>query len=443
VTCAPNPGVQLRPYQMRAIAQLRERIRGGSRAVLCVLPTGGGKTVLALEMVRRHIAMGGRVLFLAHRTELIKQSAATFVRGGVQSVRVINAGRSVGDRDAPVTVASIPTLATKRWLDDLPTATLVIFDEAHHTRASSWERIAAHYSTSVLVGLTATPERADGRALGDIFTSIVVVSTVRELTDLGFLVPCSVFAPTEYRSALAADPADAYEEHANGRRAIIFCSTIAHARQVAEDLTKRGVPAACVDGKIAASDRARHLERFRTGELRVVTNVAVLTEGFDDPGVEVCILARACDHVGLYLQIVGRVLRPAPGKESALLIDLRGVVHRPTHGLPDDERTYSLEGEAIRRSEALPPLKQCKRCGYCGRTWRACPECGFTQADPEPPEIRRERLQQVFAAHGNDQKQAYWESLQRLAGERGYHRNWCHHRFVARYGHAFGATGAA
>jgi DNA repair protein RadD len=422
----------LRPYQTRAISDLRTLVRGGHKRVAVVLPTGGGKTVLALAIVLGHIAAGGRVLFLAHRDELIRQSAATFIEGGVPSVRIIQADRSAGDPDASVTVASIPTLGGKRWVDQLPQATLVIFDEAHHTRAKSWERIAAAYSESILIGLTATPERADGKPLGDIFGDIVTVSTVRELTDLGYLVPCSVFAPPEFRSTLADDPADAYIEHGQGRRGIIFCASVDHARATADRLTEIGVPAACVDGKIPAGTRRAHLARFAAGELRVVTNCNVLTEGFNDPGAEVCILARACDHVGLYLQIIGRVLRPAPGKESALLIDLRGVVHR--HGLPDDERVYALEGDAIRTVDALPPLKQCKQCGYCGRTWRECPGCGFQQANPEPPEVRRERLAQIFATHDNEKRAAYWESLQSIARARGYHPNWCAHRFRARYG---------
>jgi DNA repair protein RadD len=425
--------MNLRPYQARAITDLRTHVRAGTRAVLLVLPTGGGKTVVATEIVRRHIATGGRVLFLAHRDELIRQSAETLLRAGITSVRIIQADRTAGDRDAAVTVASIPTLAGKRWADSLPPATLVIIDEAHHTRATSWERIAAAYASSIVIGLTATPERADGRALGDIFKAIVVVSTVRELTDLGHLVPCSVYAPSEFRDALAADPADAYIEHGRNRRGIVFCASVEHARIAAERLRERGVAAECVDGTLPARVRRDHLDRFAAGQLRVVTNCAVLTEGFNDPGAEVCILARACDHVGLYLQIVGRVLRPAPGKHEATLIDLRGVVHR--HGMPDDDREYSLEGEAIRPIGTLTPLKTCKRCGYTGRAWRACPSCDHVQSDPKPIEVRRAELKQVFATHGDDEKARYWQRLKETADARGYHPKWCEHRFRARYGH--------
>lgn len=428
----------LRPYQSRAIADLREAIRSGTKRVLLVLPTGGGKTVIAEEITRRHIAQGGRVLFLAHRDELIRQSAATFIDAGISDVRVIQADRCSGSSSARVTVASIPTLASRPH--ELPPASLVIFDEAHHTRARSWETIASTYSDSILIGLTATPERADGKPLGDVFNGIVVVSTVRELTDLGYLVPCSVFAPAEFKDALADDPADAYLERGDGKRGIIFCATVEHAKQAAQRLVDHGVPAACVDGKLAAGTRRSLLDRFSAGTLRVITNCGVLTEGFNDPAVEVCILARACDHVGLYLQIVGRVLRPASGKQSATLIDLRGVVHR--HGLPDDEREYSLEGEAIRTVQSLAPLKSCRRCGYCGRTWRACPRCGNEQSDPKPIEVRRAELKQVFATHGDDEKQRYWERLKGIAAERGYHPKWCEHRFRARYGHVFGGRAA-
>lgn len=430
----------LRAYQSGAISELRRHVRKGTRAVLLVLPTGGGKTVVATEIIIRHIATGGSVLFLAHRDELLRQSAETFIRAGIASVRIIQADRAAGDRDAAVTVASIPTLAGVRWRDNLPTATLVIIDEAHHTRAASWQRIADAYRSSIIIGLTATPERADGKPLGDIFKAIVVVSTVRELTDLGHLVPCSVFAPGEFKDALADDPADAYLERGGNRRGIIFAATVEHAKAAAERLTAHGVPAACVDGTLPTSTRRSHLERFAAGELRVVTNCSVLTEGFNDPGAEVCVLARACDHVGLYLQIVGRVLRPAPGKESATLIDLRGVVHR--HGLPDDDREYALEGEAIRSVTALAPLKSCRRCGYTGRTWRECPSCGNAQSDPKPIEVRRAELKQIFQSHGEDEKAAYWRKLQETAAARGYHPKWCEHRFRARYGHMPGGRAA-
>lgn len=422
-----NALAALRPYQVRAVSSLREHVRAGNRRVLLVLPTGGGKTLIATEIAKRHVATGGRVLVLAHRAELIRQTADAF-RG--EPVRVIQAARSGGPADARIVVASIPTLAARP--DSLPPATLVIFDEAHHTRAKSWERIASAYRDAILIGLTATPQRADGKPLGDLFNAITVVSTVRELTDMGYLVPCSVFAPEEFSDALAADPADAYLEHGNGRKGIIFCATVEHARATADRLVAAGVPAACVDGHLAPSVRRAYLDSYAAGTIRVVTNCAVLTEGFNDPGAEVCILARACDHIGLYLQIVGRILRPAPGKDSATLIDLRGVARR--HGLPDDPREYSLDGDPIRTVDALPALKQCLRCGYCGRAWRACPACENEQSDPKPIEVRRAELKQVFASDGEDLRRAYFDRLTATARERGYAPGWVAHRYRAKYG---------
>jgi DNA repair protein RadD len=422
----------LRPYQERAVRELRASISRGHKRVLLVLPTGGGKTVLALAIAGGHIAQGGRVLFLCHRDELVRQSVRTFIEGGIPSVRVIKADRVTGPEDAAITVASIPTLTTDRWLAKLPPATLVIFDESQHVACKSWAALASAYSDAFVIGLSATPMRADGKPLGDIYQDLVVVSTVRELTDLGWLVPCQVFAPPEYQTGLAADPVDAYEQHARGRRTIIFNSTVEHATDVARRLTERGHPAAVVHGGLSGHTRAATLERFRQGDLRVVTNVAVLTEGFDDPGVECCVLARACDHAGLYLQIIGRILRPAPDKHLATLIDLRGAVHR--HGLPDADRVYSLDGDAIRLAPGLPPLKQCKRCGYVGTQWAECPACGHKQSSPKPIEVRRAELKQVFAAHDDDQRAAYWVKLQGIAAERGYASGWCHHMYVARYG---------
>ena len=364
--------MNLRPYQSRAIDDLRAQYQAGKRAPCLVLPTGAGKTVIAASIIRSASQRGRKVLFLVHRTELLSQSVSKLEAAGVTDLRIIRAGQDLGSNVAPVTVASIPTLT--RWPTP-PAADLVVFDECHHVVAKTWAKLAAAYARANILGMTATPQRSDGKPLGDIFDSIVVGSTVRELTDLGHLVSCRVWAPQVQPGAgeIALDPAEAYRQHAHGQRAVIFCMTVEHAESVAQAMP---VPTRVVHGAMSAGSRAEALAAFASGEVRALCNVHVLTEGFDCPAAAVCILARKPEHAGTFLQMVGRVLRPSPGKTDALLLDLGGSVWE--HGTPDADRTYSLDGEGIERDSDREPLRQCPTCGgvFIATGQTTCGLCG-------------------------------------------------------------------
>jgi DNA repair protein RadD len=366
--------MSLRPYQQRAIDEIRGCYQSGKRAPVLVLPTGAGKTVVAAEMIRLAVARGNRVLFLVHRAELLQQSVSKLERAGITDLRIIQAGNDLGSPIAPVAVASIPTLT--RWTERQPAANLVIIDESHHVVAKTWKRLADHYSASLILGLTATPQRADGRSIGDVFDSIVVGATVRELTDLGHLVPCRVFAPPDTLETkhIAVSPVEAYQKHGDGQRAVIFCMTVEHAQRVADDMNAAGITCAVVHGEMSKDARRTALADLDAGRIRAVASIGVLTEGWDSPSVAVCILARKPQHTGLYLQMAGRVLRPAPGKTHATLIDLCGSVH--DHGTPDMDREYTLDGKGISKVDR----EQIRQCLTCGGVFRAgpsaCPLCG-------------------------------------------------------------------
>lgn len=251
----------------------------------------------------------------------------------------------------------------------------VLVHNCHHVVAKTWRRLADHYSSSLTLGLTATPQRADSRALGDIFDSLVVGATVRELTDLGHLVPCRVYAPPQTLEAkhVAQSPLEAYQRLTPGQRAVIFCITVEHARRVADEMNTAGVRTAVVHGEMGKDARRTALADLDAGRISAVASIGVLTEGWDSPGVSVCILARKPQHTGLYLQMVGRVLRPAPGKTHATLIDLCGSVH--DHGPPDMDREYSLEGKGIGKVDR-ELIRQCVSCGVVFRVGpSACPVC--------------------------------------------------------------------
>ena len=310
-----------------------------------------------------------------------------------------------------------------------PPASLLVFDEAHHFVAEQWGTIAAQYTDARIIGVTATPERSDGAPLGDLFDELVVVASVRELTDQSFLVPCSVIAPPKKRKTNAQSPLAAYREHAFGRPGVIFCASVKEARDVADQFTADGIASACVDGETDETVRADRLAAFERREISVLTNCFVLTEGWDAPIAEVCILARGCSSVGTFLQMVGRVLRPAPGKTDALLIDLRGVVH--THGLPDEERTFSLDGKPIGRG----PTKKCHACETkIPLAAMVCPLCGEECPPARSLMGRFEAGEPLSRIDRAAIERAFWDEQIAEARRRGFKLGWAVHRFTEKFG---------
>lgn len=375
--------MQLRPYQSKNIADIRAQYAAGHRSVCNVLPTGAGKTVIAAWLIKAITERGRRVLFVAGRIELLRQTVNKLVAAGIEpsTIRMIQAQNVEGSADAVVTVASIDTLKTERWMRSPITADFLIIDECHHGMAATWEAFLSSYKNSLRLGLTATPERGDGKPLGDIFDSLVTGPTVADLTALGHLARCVVYPPAGGErldpSQVALDPVSAYQRVGAGQRAVAFCVSRKHAAMVSAEFAAAGIESSVVDGTMAAGKRSDALKRFSAGTTRVICSIGVLTEGWDDPGCTVAILARGFSHPGLYLQCAGRILRPYPGKDRAILIDLVGS--SLDHGSPDFEREYNLSGKAI-ASIKKDQIRQCKTCGAMLRVGQVCPN-GCSQPD--------------------------------------------------------------
>lgn len=413
----------LRSYQMRVWEDTRAAYKLGKRAICIVMPTGSGKTRLGAEYVRNHIRRPGCcVLWLAHRKELIEQAAWRLREEGLD-VGVIAAGLEENP-ERPVQVASIQTLVAR---GRLPEATLVVFDECHHYVADDWGKIAAHYSSAIRLGLTATPERSDGKPLGDLFDGLVVGPSTHELTELGYLVPCDVHAPAQRlgNDELCQKPVEMYLKLSPGKRAFVFTLRKHTALKLAEAFVEAGVSAGCVTQDTPKAERAQLVEAFRKGELLVLCNVQVFTEGTDVPEAEVCILARGAAHASTYLQMIGRVLRPAPGKERAMVMDLRGVSR--SFGLPSDERVYSLHGKAIR----VVPKKGAKLKSEPGAR---------PPSDPTIVELPTELVAQIakladkWAPRMRGHMRVDLERWIRWSLKLGYKEGWVVHRFRERYG---------
>jgi superfamily II DNA or RNA helicase len=425
--------LRLRDYQQRAVHDVTAAYRAGSRAILLVMPTGAGKTVTGLRFVLGAVEKRRRVLWIAHRRELVQQVADRLAREGIAH-GIICDGKPSTCPLASIQIASVWTVAQS----DSPPADLLVWDEAHHTVAATFRRVHARYPHAFHLGLTATPERADGTPLGDIFTTLVAPVSIPQLIADGYLVPCNVIAPKQTTGALAMDPADAVQTYFEGRQTVVFASNRTECDQIVTSLNARGIPAAFVNGTMRNDERDATLRAFAAHKIKVVVNVYILTEGWDVPDTSVCVLARKCGSVATYLQMVGRILRPAPGKSSALLVDLCGAVYQ--HGLPDEERSYLLTGTPIRRDPNRPSLRQCPQCGAVSRPRPVCKRCGYVFPLPEPQDIVPTEMTTVRSVPSRKELLDEWIALARICRSRvtrdgrPYSPLWASIRFKEKFG---------
>lgn len=436
-----SAGVKDWSHQPQAADLVREAMRHGKKRVILVLPTGTGKTRTATDyIVQPAIAKGKRVLWPVHRRELVDQACAALHARGIPLGTVAAACAWPANESAPVQVASVQTLVARELR---PACDLIIWDECHHANegAEEWRGILDAYPDTPIVGLTATPETGSGAALAPPFDGMVVGITVRQATARGILVPCEIARPAKMlrKGRIAQHPVDAYfgtyesslvpgtTYTPNGTQAIVFARSVAEAADYASQFNERGVRAAVVEANTPKAEREAALEGFRRGAVRVLCNVYVLTEGTDLPMAETCILARGARSQGIFIQMVGRVLRALEGKARAILLDLRGVSH--VHGMPEDERLFSLEGRGITlaQKECLCPV-----CGSIREPGEGCKKCGWepderdgdatrVTGDPlvkyarkiaEGPEQRRQTLERwVLAAiaEGRNPKSVFYK----------------------------------
>ena len=392
--------VSLRPFQATAVDEIRGAYMAGHRRVLFVLPTGGGKTYTFVYIAEQAAIRGNRVCILVHRQELVDQSSRSLHAIGCNH-GVIAAGYRQDLRQG-VQVASVQTLA--RRLHTIPPDffQLLIVDEAHHAVAGTWAKVLAAMPRAHVLGVTATPERLDGRGLGDQFDTLIEGPDAGWLTQEGFLVRARIFAPpgidlggirrfdtrkgheeAEARLRQGQAMGDAVSHYrrtiqdTHNGTAIAFCCSVAHADAVAEAFRAQGIAAAMLDGNTDRGVRKRLINDLGTGQLKVLTSCDIISEGTDIPSVTGAILLRPTDSLGLHLQQVGRVLRPCPGKPYAIVNDHVGNTLR--HGLPTDPRDWSLEGRPKgrgRKSDAIP-IRICPACfSAIPSTANPCPECG-------------------------------------------------------------------
>lgn len=463
--------ISLRPYQAEVVERTRAALRAGKRRVLAYLPTGGGKTRVATAITQMALAKSsGRVIVLANRKQLVHQFAAALRAAGLDVG--IAQGENTAGLHHRVVVCSIDTIHARSYtFEDVA---LFIIDEAHAVAGSEkYRTLLFRYNRVPVIGLSATPfARGLGKPYPELrgaplFEELVVGATVQQLVDGEFLTDLEIYAPSkpdmagakltrtpegeqDYRQADIDEATDRPElvgdivRHwltlAAGRKTIAFASSIAHSKHIVEQFQAAGVTAEHLDCYMDDDTRADILGRFERGDFTVLSNVALLSEGFDVPDTACMILARPTRSLTRFLQMVGRVLRPADGKTHALLLDHSGSVERIGH--PFDDLPLALcdgsPNKSGRQEREKPEPKPCPSCKFVKPAGaHECPKCGFKPERKSDVDVRDGELHRLDRKTKKpatpDRKQHVYSQLLQVARNKGYSPGWVAHKYRAMF----------
>ena len=457
------PAPVLRDYQFDLVTLIRMAMVV-NRRVLAVASTGAGKTYVFAYITANAVLKRKRVYIIAHRKEIVNQISIALASFGVRHGRIQPGHTMTNDL---VQVAMVQTLA--RRLDKLPEPDLLVVDEAHHAIAGSYKMLTDRWQRMRVLGVTATPQRGDGKGLGEAFDVLVEAIPMRELIELRALSTYQYLAPPQKadltgisnrmgdfaidelaeamdKSVITGDAVSHYTTHLAGRPAIAFCVSIKHAEHVAAQFAAAGYRAASVDGTMEDSVRSARIRGIGDGRLNVLTSCDLISEGTDIPVVSGAILLRPTKSLGLHLQQIGRVLRPKPDGSHAIILDHVGNVHR--HGLPDAPREWTLDTKP--KKPPAPATKTCEACfqvfavgpGWMQEPCENEPDCVFAQKKlderkplevvdgtleivTEEDAIRRKKLRELL--RGNETL----HELQVIGRIRGYKVKWARYVFDA------------
>ena len=463
--------LSLRDYQQTGVEQIRLAYKNGFRAPLYVLPTGGGKTVVFSYISTSTVQRGKNVLILVHRIELLKQTIQKLSGFGIQAGAI--SPKFTPNFVAQVQVAMVQTMQNRTRF--YPHFDLIIIDEAHHVAADTYMNIINAYPNAYQLGVTGTPIRSDGKGLGidsgGIFDILISGPTVQELIDRDFLVEPVIYASSNSidfsglkrgrhgdftqkgmesvmdKPYIVGNCVDHYRSISNGDPGVAFCVSRKAAENVAAEFRSAGYKSKSVDGTTDYLDRIRILNGLADGSIDVVTSCDVISEGTDIPAIAVAMLLRPTASLGLYIQQVGRALRPSKGKDCAVILDHVGNVIR--HGLPEEEREWSLDGKKPKtKTESIKDEDDVSvhQCENCYRVFLAklkeCPGCGherkiktreLEQVEGTLEKMSKDEIKRLSLERRNQISSAKTaEDLQRIARERGYNPRWVKHIMNAR-----------
>lgn len=468
-----------RPYQQELIDGARQAFREGHRCVLLVSSTGSGKSVVIGAIVKGLSDNSKDVLVLAHRSRLIKQLLQTMRRFGVVSMWI----KGTAKLKYFARLGMVETI--RRRLKKLPAPKYIIIDEAHHSLSEQYLEIIKYYPNARVIGLSATPERTDGKGLGEVYTTMIEGPPMRWFIDNGYLadylyiepeasidlskvkkdaktgdVNVKAMAKEIRHKHLAGDAIESYQKYLDGKTGIVFCSGIEHAEETAQEFTRAGILCKAIHGGMGDDEQDLLMGELERKEIMLLASADLIGEGVDIPSINGVIMLRYTESIVIFLQQAGRALRLKEDGSKAVIID--HVQNRRKHGLPCDPRKWSLEGKSKREGE----LKT-RTCGECFRVFNASDikeqaagcansQCPILQGLPPivtemvvnvvPAEMVEVKVADAWAwANGIDPVLASgpeWKALIALADNeeklkmiqraRGFNHRWVHHQMVAK-----------
>jgi superfamily II DNA or RNA helicase len=431
----------LRQYQVDSINDLRKAIVNGHRSIVLQLATGGGKTTIASEMIRKANEKGKKCLFLADRIELVEQTSKRLDYEGIDH-GIIMGNHERYKPNSINQVCSPQTLARR----PIPSADLVIIDECH-VAYNIHKKMIQGMPNTVFIGLSATPFT---KGLGKLYSNLVIGATTSKLTDEGYLVPVKVFAPSKpdltkirtiagdydekelfarvNKPKLVADIVDTWIKRGENRPTIGFAVNVLHSQHLCELFKDRGIRAAHIDAYMPKGQREQIVKDFKDGYIKVLFNVGILDKGFDYPQASCLIMARPTQSLMLYIQQAGRVLRTHESKEDAIILDHAG--NTQTHGFVTDDLPQELDDgtkRKIERSESAKKEKTsiCSSCSYVKKKYEyKCPCCGFapTKKDAGVAIQKGDLLEVTKGKVTAQDKQKLYSELLYVEIEKGYKR---------------------
>ena len=454
----------LRHYQTEAISNLRKAFAKGFRKALLVAPTGSGKTVIASALIKQAIKKGSKVLFVAHRRGLIMQCSRKLYDFGINH-GVIMAGKSPSPNHE-VQVVSIQTFNARKDNNDFdwPDADIIILDEAHRSTSKTFTSLINDYKESIIIGLTATPMRSDHQGLGSVYDTLVVASDIKKLTEQKYLVPIRYIAPhvpdVESLKIVAGDYekkglekkmnvpkligniVEHWKVYASERPTVVFGTSINHSKQIAKAFNAQGVAAGHIDGEMDETDREEQLELYKKGKIRVLSNCQILQEGWDSPHTSCVILARPTRSKVMFLQMIGRILRPYINKQDSMVIDHAGAIY--THGWPDEQIDWTLETTevSLRKAQAQSPAEKepftCVECNYVYRPTKdnpECPNCAFMPTKKTKEILTKQgRLKEIKKETTIDKKR-FLAEVRYYGLQKGFKPGWSSWVYKEKFGH--------
>lgn len=418
-------------HQVEFLNNIKQSIKNGNKRIMCVASCGFGKSIIIKEICDSAVNKGNNYMILVHRIELVNQL-----------------------NERGLKASMVQTIS--RHINEQPDYKIIIIDEAHLALSQSYLKVINHYKNAIILYFTATPKRLDGLNFSTIADDIVIAKSAKWLIENNYLAPYDYYAPKilvdcdkltttngDYTQSdiieqmdkpkIYGDIFNEWCKFAKDKKTIVYSSSLSHSKKIVDYFNANGINSAHIDGNTPRAMRDKIINDFRIGNITILSNYALIVEGFDVPDCECCIIARPTQSLVIHIQSTMRCMRYKPNKR-AIILDFVGNFER--HGLPDDDREWSLESIKRPRSTSSEPKILTRTCPNCFKVYQAklglkCPYCG-SNVQKTKKEIEYDKQQELIKVEAINRKKKRMEvgrsqtrdDLERIARERGYKRSW-------------------